>query len=292
MTRASEAENKIHFVGTGTPTPTPYRFGTCYVLELGPELLMFDCGPAATHKLVKMGLFPTAIDHLFISHHHFDHNGDLPCFLLCRWDQSTGQENILKVWGPPPTAWVMDRLLGPQGAFHHDWQARVGHPGSQDIFRARGGTLPRPRPEFQVREIDAGRVVETPNWRITCAWAEHIEPFMPTLAYRVEAQGLSLVLTSDTGPSREVAGLARGAGTMVVHCWDLQENMAPAEAGMITGTLDAARLARDSKVERLILSHLGPNLNRPEAQDKARERMSKIFKGEMIFAQELSSLLL
>ena len=44
---------------------------------------MFDCGPAATHKLVKAGLYPTQVDNLFFTHHHFDHNIDYPCFLLC-----------------------------------------------------------------------------------------------------------------------------------------------------------------------------------------------------------------
>ena len=50
---------EIYTLGVGTPTPTPTRFGSSHVLKLGDELLMFDCGPAATHKLVKAGLFPT-----------------------------------------------------------------------------------------------------------------------------------------------------------------------------------------------------------------------------------------
>ncbi len=90
----------IYLLGTGTPTPTESRFGTSYVLQLDKDYLMFDCGPATTHKLVKIGLFPTQIDYLFFTHHHFDHNSDYPCFLLCRWDQSTGKEHRLQVWGP------------------------------------------------------------------------------------------------------------------------------------------------------------------------------------------------
>ena len=50
---------EILTLGAGTPTPTPTRFGSSHVLRLGDELLMFDCGPATTHKLVKAGLFPT-----------------------------------------------------------------------------------------------------------------------------------------------------------------------------------------------------------------------------------------
>ena len=51
---------RLHILGAGTPTPTADRFGTSYVLDLGGgRLAMFDCGPAATHKLVKAGLWPT-----------------------------------------------------------------------------------------------------------------------------------------------------------------------------------------------------------------------------------------
>ena len=117
---------KLYLLGTGTPTPTKSRFGTSFVLQLDEDCIMFDCGPAATYKLVKAGLFPTQIDYLFFTHHHFDHNSDYPCFLLCRWDQSTGKENRLQVLGPPPTVdhrahhrgrWsVLPRLEGACGS--------------------------------------------------------------------------------------------------------------------------------------------------------------------------------
>ena len=84
----------IHVLGAGTPTPTPNRFGSAFVVKTGSDQIMLDCGPAATHKLVKSGLWPTNINHLFFTHHHFDHDIDYPSYLLCRWDQSTGKEDI------------------------------------------------------------------------------------------------------------------------------------------------------------------------------------------------------
>ena len=51
-------------------------------MNVGDERLMFDCGPASTHKLVKMGIPLTKIDNLFFTHHHFDHDVDYPCFIL------------------------------------------------------------------------------------------------------------------------------------------------------------------------------------------------------------------
>jgi ribonuclease Z len=76
----------VHILGAGTPTPTPDRFGSAFAVEVGGEYLMFDCGPAATWKLVKAGLTPTQIDYLFFTHHHFDHDVDplLPPLPLAR----------------------------------------------------------------------------------------------------------------------------------------------------------------------------------------------------------------
>lgn len=278
--------NRIYFVSSGTPTPTKSRFGTCYVLQLGDEFLMFDCGPAATHKLVKMGLFPTQIDYLFFSHHHFDHNVDYPCFLLCRWDQSVGKENTLQVWGPPPTKWITEHLIGPEGAFNHDWRARVGHPGSQEIFENRGGVLPRPEPVVIVNDIQSGSVIKRGQWTVTAAKTQHIEPWMPTLAYRVDSNGQSIVFTGDTGPCRSVVALAEEADTLLIHCWDHQETMKRNEAGMITGTIAAAEFAKEAGVRRLILAHQGPNLDRPGSKEKAIADMARIFDGELIFSEE------
>ena len=102
----------LFVLGAGTPTPTAERFGSSHVLKLGDDLLMFDCGPAATHKLVKARLFPTQINYLFFTHHHFDHDIDYPCFLLCRWDQSIGQEKELQVFGPPLTEKITEGRIG------------------------------------------------------------------------------------------------------------------------------------------------------------------------------------
>ena len=144
---------KLHVLGAGTPTPTPTRFGSAYVVQVGNEYLMFDCGPAATHKLVQAGLFPTMVDYLFFTHHHFDHDVDYPCFLLCRWDQSVGKENELQIFGPTLTERITEGILGENGLFAHDWKARVNHPLSQRIHVNRGGTLPRKPPSVKAKDV-------------------------------------------------------------------------------------------------------------------------------------------
>ena len=131
-------------IGCGTPTPTPDRFGSSFVLQVGTEHLMLDCGPAATYKLVRAGMAPTDIHHLFFTHYHYDHHADYPCFLLCRWDHENEGVPRLSVYGPPPLSIITERLVGPEGAFVDDWRVRVEHPASKEVYAARGGKVPRP----------------------------------------------------------------------------------------------------------------------------------------------------
>ncbi len=207
---------KIYLLGTGTPTPTPTRFGSSHVIEIGGEYLMFDCGPATTYKLVQTGLWATQIDYLFFSHHHFDHDVDYPCFLLCRWDQSIGKENQLQVYGPTLTETITERILGEDiGAFAHDWKTRVNHPGSQTVFVNRGGTLPRKPPSVDVRDIGPGKVHSGRDWKVTAARAEHAQPWLDCLAYRLDSSEGSVVFTGDTTPCDTVLELAQGADVML-----------------------------------------------------------------------------
>ena len=249
---------------------------------------MFDCGPAATHKLVKAGLFPTQIDFLFFTHHHFDHNADYACFLLCRWDQSVGKERVLQVFGPEPTKKITGRLIGPDGAFTCDWKARVGAPVSQRVHVNRGGSLPRPKPSVNVKDVGPGKIIEGDGWTVRAGRARHVEPWLLSLAYRVDSDEGSVCFAGDTGPCESVADLARGADVLVVNCWDHQERMEEnGEAPGQTGTIDAARMAKAAGAEKLILTHTGPRLNMPESRERAVADIAGIFKGEIVFGGEL-----
>lgn len=283
--------NKLHLIGSGTPTPTKERHGTCHILELDGEYLMFDCGPACTHKMVKAGIWPTKIEHMFVTHHHFDHFIDYPCFLLVRWDQSVGKEKQLKVWGPPLTRMITDRLIGPQGAFVSDWEARVNSRCSQFVFVNRGGTLPRPAPNVQVTDIGPGLVVKTDKWSVTAGLVRHMEPWLNSLAYRVDAGGLSVLFAGDTEPCETLIKLAGGCNVIVNNTWDTQDAMdANGEAEGQTGTIDAAKLARDIGAKMLVMTHTGPRICTENIRKQALADMAKIFTGKIVFGEELMAI--
>ena len=279
---------EVYVLGGGTPTPTPARFGSAHVLSVGGDLLMFDCGPAATHKLVKAGLWPTRVDYLFFTHHHFDHDIDYPCFLLCRWDQSVGKENQLQVFGPTLTEKITDGIIGDNGVFTHDWTARVNHPLSQQVYVNRGGTLPRRPPSVSATDIGPGAVHSGSEWSVTSARAEHVQPWLDSLAYRVDTAQGSVVFTGDTQPCETVTDLARGADVMLCMCWDDQEIMDEnSEAGGQCGTLGAARMAQEAGVSKLVLVHIGPRLSRHGPMEKGIGDIRRAYDGEVIFSEEL-----
>ncbi|MCK4401053.1 MBL fold metallo-hydrolase [bacterium] len=278
---------RIYLIGAGTPTPTRSRFGTSYILQVNKDYLMFDCGPAATHKLVKTGLFPTQIDYLFFTHHHFDHNADYPCFVLCRWDQSTGKENQLNVYGPSPTESMTEKLFDYNGVFAIDINARINGPVSQKVHQNRGGSLPRSGLKMNVKDISAGEIIEGKNWKIVTARAHHLEPYLESIAYRVETQDGTIVFLGDTGHCNTVTDLCRGADVLVANCWDHQMAMEEnGEAPGQTGTIDAAKMAKDSGAKTLVLTHLGARISAAGSIEKAIGDISQIFSGKIIVSRE------
>ena len=282
---------RLYILGAGTPTPTPERFGSAYVVDTGGDHVMFDCGPATTHKLVKAGLFPTQIDHLFFTHHHFDHDADYPCFLLCRWDQSIGKEGLLKVRGPRLTRRITEGIIGEDGVFAHDWKARVGWKISQQVYVNRGGTLPRLGPVVDAQDIDVGVQLQGDDWDVRTAHAVHVQPFLDSLAYRIETDGGSVVITGDTEPCDSVVQLARDATMLVSMCWDHQDAMDECGEGPgQCGTVGAGRMAQEAGVDKLVLVHRGPGLEGQESEARARKDVQAVYDGEVLFADELDVL--
>jgi ribonuclease BN (tRNA processing enzyme) len=279
----------IYVLGAGTPTPTKDRFGSAFAIKIGEDQIMLDCGPAATHKLVKAGLWPTDINHIFFTHHHFDHDIDYPCFLLCRWDQSIGVEDTLKVFGPALTEKITNGILNEKdGLFAHDWIARINHPLSQKVYENRGGTLPRTPPHVIAKDVGPGPVYTKSDWSVTAAPAIHVQPYLDSLAYRFETPEGSIVFTGDTQPCESVTKLAKNADMMLCMCWDEQSEMDEnGEHLGQCGTSGAAKMAEEAGVKKLVLVHIGPNLSNSESQIRGREEISNIYSGEILFADEL-----
>ena len=282
---------KLHVLGSGTPQPNKERWGSGFVVELMDELLMFDCGPASTYKMIQMDLDPRKVGSLFFTHHHSDHDLDYPTFLLTRWETSIGPEPELEIFGPPPTVKFTEKLINiDYGAFAHDLIARTNHSLSLNSFQRRGGKLPRKLPSFKPSDIKPGDEIKRRGWVVKSALAEHVEPFLDSLAYRLEIQGKSIVFTGDTRPCKTVEKLAYKADYLICLCIALQDQIdGTPEADYMMGHIDAGMLARNAEVKNLILVHEALNISSEDNFKQAINDIGKIFNGNVIQSYEMTT---
>lgn len=285
---------RLHLLGCGYPPPAGSgdrtRHGSAFLLELGRVFLMIDCGPATTYKMARMGIGAKKVNHVFLTHHHFDHNVDLPCFALVRWDLCKGSEPPLKVYGPPPTRSFIEQLFGEKGAFFPDWNSRVTHPVSVELYQNRGGVAPRPAPAFEVRDVGPGKVEETASWTATAARVHHVEPTLVSLAYRFDTDQGSIVFAGDCGDCPELRKLAQGADTLVAPCVRVGSAKSPSYLdGIIMGTDEVREIAKAAGVRRVVLTHNG-SANSPEKKKPHIEAVGEVFSGEVLFPDELTTI--
>ena len=134
----------ITLLGTGTPAPSLERQSSGYLIEVGRDLIVWDHGPGAHHRLIESGHRSIDVTHAFFTHLHYDHCMDYGRLVLQRWDQGADRIADLKVYGPPPIARMTEQLFGADGIYGPDIRARDrASRAASTSFEARGGKLPR-----------------------------------------------------------------------------------------------------------------------------------------------------
>lgn len=279
---------KLTLLGTGTPAPLTHRAGPGFLVDLGDEALMFDCGPGCVRRLLEKGVALTHISTLFLTHLHYDHCVDYGYLTLTRWDQGVGKISDLRVCGPPGTARMTGSLFGESGVFGPDLAARTEHPGSHFVYEARGGVLPRQRPEPEVTEVDHGSAVEGERWSVKAAEVAHVQPQLICMGYRLETRDRAIVFSGDTAPTGSLTELAAGADVLVHMCHFVNGVATdPRLTGCCSGHLDAARTAKEAGVGTLVLVHLTEQVEQPGVREQVLCEVGQVFAGRIICGEDL-----
>lgn len=280
---------KITLLGTGTPAPSLTRQSSSYLIEVGEDVIVLDHGPGAQHRLLEAGHQPTDVTHAFFTHMHYDHIMDYPRLVLQRWDMGAGKIPELKVFGPQPLARISRQLVGEEGAFGLDIESRVSHPASQNVYVARGGVLPRQKPQPDVREVVPGDTIEGDAWRITVGEANHFQPILECLAYRVESDAGVLVYSGDNGGVQEnMIELARDCDVLI-HMCHFMSGTEPSDAyRQASGShMDIAETAKQANVKTVVLTHCTPMLDCLGVMESLICEMKTVFKSTIIIGQDL-----
>ena len=279
---------RIRLLGTGTPTPSLKRMSAGYLVETGDRKMLFDFGPGAYHRMLEAGVRPVEITDIFFTHLHYDHCLDYVRLLMTRWDQGAGRIPELRVYGPPYTARMTEAIIGQHGLFAPDLEARTQLRMSQDVFVARGGTLPRLKPSPVVRELESGDVVEDEGFRVHARSVLHAQPYLDCFAYRLEASGRAFVYSGDAGPCKAMEQLAHRCDVLVHMCHFISGTALSLEMNKLnTGHLELARLGRAAEVKNLVISHVTEQMDVPGVRERLIAEMSAIYTGNLFFGEDL-----
>lgn len=283
---------KLTLLGTGSPVPSLKRASSSYMIEAGDDVILLDHGPGAFNRLMQAGKTPADVTHVFFSHLHFDHCGDFARLFHHRWDAVGGMAPPMKVYGPPGTQKMVERLFGPEGAYALDLLARTSHEVSINIYRGRGGKGDRPWPEVDVTELSVGAgIVEGGGWRLIRDEVIHHQPYLESFGFRMEADGASVVYTSDVrlsgakGPVAALYDLARDADVLVHYLngftWDEDRPGVPKKQELV------AMVARDAGVKTLVTTHHGPAIDADGVRERVIADICAIYHGKVIWGQDL-----
>lgn len=266
----------ITLLGTGSPMVDPNRAGPSTLVKAGDQAFLVDCGRGALMRAAAVGAGAANIAALLLTHLHSDHITDLSDVITTRW-VTTFVRTPLPIIGPPGTRAVVDATLA---ALAPDISYRIAH--HADI------TEP---PTVEVHEFTEGPVWDSDGVRITVAPTDH-RPVEPTIAFRVEYQGNSVVLAGDTVPCATLDDLARGADALV-HTVIRKDLVALVPQQRLKDILDyhssveqAGATAARAGVGTLVLTHYVPPLA-PGQEDQWRALAATEFSGTIELGNDL-----
>ena len=233
---------KFVLLGSGAVRPDLERWGPAQVVQVAGKNLLFDCGRGASMRLVEAGIQLPSIQQVFFTHHHFDHNCDFPYFFLASW--TLGREVPMEIFGPRGTEDFCDALFSR--AYRDDIATRRGH----TIFSREGEKwIARDvlEDDFYIREKD---------YTLRAIHVKHNQPILDNLAFRIEAEGKSIVIVGDTTLCPELMDFAEGADLLVHEC-SFPESVFKKEhwEEFHTRPRDLGKWAKEKGVKQLLLKH-------------------------------------
>jgi ribonuclease BN (tRNA processing enzyme) len=284
---AQSARTRLILLGTGGgPRPKKNNMASAQAIVVNDAIYVVDCGDGVARQLVMAGLSLEKLRHVFVTHHHSDHNADYGNLLLLSW--ASGLRPPVDTWGPPPIEKIT-RLFLEMNAY--DIDIRIADEGRVPLA-----------PLIHVHELaQPGVVMQNADMKVTFALVDH--PLVtPAFAYRFDAADRSIVISGDTRLSDNLVKLARGADVLVhealyVPAVDrLVARVANASTlkrhimNSHTSAEDCGRIAAAAGVKTLVLSHFVPPDDPTITEQMWIDAARPHFTGEIIVGHDLMEL--
>jgi ribonuclease BN (tRNA processing enzyme) len=245
---------KLTILGSGTAVPNGERNSSGYFVETKDARIMMDCGAGTLHALARYGLPWEKMTHLFVSHFHVDHIGELASlFFAFRHGRQSPRSQPLTVIGPGG----LDEVFS----------------GLEQAF---GSNLFDPKFPVELRMLQPGDRLELGiDSLLSVAKTPHTDE---SLAVRIDNDGRSVCYTGDTGYSEDVARFFNKTSVMVSEC-----SFRARRAGVAHVSIsEVARMAAIAQAARLIVTHFYFDVS----EEELKRELQRNFSGEVIIGKD------
>jgi ribonuclease Z len=275
---------RVTLLGTGTPIPSPDRFGPCTLVEAGTAKFLIDAGRGAVIRLAQLKVPLGRIDVQFLTHYHSDHTSGVPDVWLTGWLSSGfgGRTTPYRVIGPEGAKRLMENL---ERAYADD--IRIRH--ADEKFPLAGIAT-------DVTEFDSDGVVhEKDGVRVIAFEVDHGNVIKPCYGYRFEYGGRVVVLSSDTRYNANVIKHGAGADLLVHEVASARPELMNDAAvqriiGHHTAPREAGRVFTQTKPKLAVYTHLvligSPQVPAPTIDDIVAETR-ETYSGPLVAGEDL-----
>lgn len=250
-------EISVTILGSGTCVPSLRRSSCSVLMQINDNLLLFDSGAGTMRRLLEAGITIFDISHIFYSHLHPDHTGELVSFLFANKYSGTARRRI-------PITFVAAEGFA---AFYKSLITVYGHWIELD-------------PElFSIVELKKS-VEDTCRFNDFTVKSSPVEHIDGSIAYRITSDGgKSVVYSGDTDFSEDLVALAKDADLLICESANPDDLKVQ---GHLTPSL-AGEIATRSNVSKLILTHFYPECEHADIEKECR----KTYTGPLRLAEDL-----
>lgn len=290
------AEMTVTFLGTGASWPTARRGMSALAIKRGGEVLLMDCGEGTQRQIQRSELSYQQISNIFLTHFHGDHCYGVPG--LIKTMALNEREKPLGIYGPKGLRRMVDawrqmggwtkqfpidiqevdegdllefdeyhvEVHGGDHSVHNVAYAlqEPDRPGKFDKPKALSMGIPEGRMFGQLQKgqsitLNDGTVVE------------------PSEVLGTPRPGRRVVFSGDTQPCEGILKAAAGATLFVCEASFTRDLIDRARDVKHMCAFEAASIAKDANVKRLVLTHISPRYKDPaEVLDEALEVFDKV----------------